>query len=106
MPGDHAEELSSFHEADGRADAVAHRIVHGGPRFRDPVVIDDQVRRELIEVESLAPLHNAPALRALAEAEAAFPDLAHVAVFDTGFHKTIPPEASVYALPRRWRRSV
>jgi acetate kinase len=103
FPGDRAEELSSLQDAEGRADAVAHRIVHGGRRFRDPVVIDDDVRRELREVEPLAPLHNAPALRALAEAEAAFPDLPQVAVFDTGFHKTIPPEASVYALPEQWR---
>ena len=77
--------------------------MHGGPRFREPVVIDDDVRRELVAVEALAPLHNGPALRALAEAESVFPDLPHVAVFDTGFHATIPPEASTYALPAQWR---
>ena len=77
--------------------------MHGGPRFREPVVIDDDVRRELLTVESLAPLHNGPALRALADAQAVFPDLSHVAVFDTGFHATIPPEASTYALPKQWR---
>lgn len=54
-------------------------------------------------VEPLAPLHNAPALRALEAAEALYPDVPHVAVFDTGFHATIPDEAATYALPRRWR---
>jgi acetate kinase len=66
-------------------------------------VIDDDVLRALREAEPLAPLHNAPALRALADARAAYPDLPHVAVFDTGFHATIPPRASTYALPEEWR---
>ena len=48
---------------------VAHRVVHGGPRFREPVLIDDEVRREIHELEALAPLHNAPAVRAISEAE-------------------------------------
>jgi acetate kinase len=86
-----------------RVDAVAHRVVHGGPTFRDPVVIDVAVRERIFELEPLAPLHNAPALRAIERAEVAFPDLPHVAVFDTGFHKTIPPEAAVYPLPPQWR---
>jgi acetate kinase len=82
---------------------VAHRVVHGGARFREPVLIDDEVRRELHELESLAPLHNAPAVHAIAEAEQALPDVPHVAVFDTAFHATIPDVASTYALPQRWR---
>ena len=84
-------------------DAVAHRVVHGGPRLRKPVVIDEKIRREILALEPLAPLHNAPALRAIADAESAFPDLPHVAVFDTGFHETLLEEASVYAIPTRWR---
>ena len=102
-PGEQTEELPSLDGAVGRADAVAHRIVHGGPKFREPVVIDDEVRRDLAALESLAPLHNAPALRALDDAEVLYPGVPHVAVFDTGFHATIPDEASVYALPQRWR---
>jgi acetate kinase len=84
-------------------EAVAHRVAHGGPRFREPVLIDDEVRREIHELEALAPLHNAPAVRAIAQAERALPDLPHVAVFDTAFHATIPDEAATYALPERWR---
>ena len=87
----------------GTLDCVAHRIVHGGERFRDPVVVDDGVRAELERLEPLAPLHNAPALRELDAARERFPGLPHVAVFDTAFHATIPPAAATYAVPRRWR---
>jgi acetate kinase len=83
-------------------DAVVHRIVHGGYRFREPVLIDAGVRAQIEELVELAPLHNAPAWQALHEAEGAFPDVPHVAVFDTAFHATIPAEAHVYAVPVAW----
>ncbi len=83
--------------------AVGHRIVHGGASHRDPVLVDEGVRRRMIELEELAPLHNAPALAALDDARARFPHVPHVAVFDTGFHATIPPEAAIYAVPQEWR---
>jgi acetate kinase len=98
-----AEQLESLGDAAGRVDAVAHRIVHGGPRFRQPVLVDDDVRAELVALEPLAPLHNGPALRSLDEARAEYPNVPHAAVFDTGFHASIPEEAAIYALPRRWR---
>jgi len=85
------------------ADAVGHRIVHGGQRFRAPVVVDDEVVAALDELVPLAPLHNRPAVDALREARATLPDIPHVAVFDTAFHATIPDEAAVYAVPRDWR---
>src|SRR5581483_89978 len=88
-PDDEAERVERIEDAAGRADAVAHRIVHGGSRFREPVVVDDEVLRELEALTELAPLHNTPALRALAEARRILPDLPHVAVFDTAFHSTI-----------------
>jgi acetate kinase len=84
------------------ADAVGHRIVHGGERFREPVVVDDEVERAIEALVLLAPLHNAPALVALREARAALPDVPHVAVFDTAFHATIPETAAAYAVPREW----
>ena len=77
--------------------------MHGGPHFREPVVIDDAVRRAIEKLEPLAPLHNAPALRAIEEAQRVLPDVPHVAVFDTAFHATIPPEAATYAVPQEWR---
>ena len=85
------------------ADAVGHRVVHGGPRFQAPVAVDDAVVAELEALTELAPLHNAPALEALAEARAALPGVPHVAVFDTAFHATIPEAAATYAVPRHWR---
>ena len=96
--------LSTLEEADpaGIA-AVAHRVVHGGSTLRQPVVIDEEVRDAIFELRSLAPLHNAPALAGIATAERALPDAVHVAVFDTAFHSTMPEEAALYAVPRRWR---
>jgi acetate kinase len=85
------------------ADAVGHRVVHGGPRFVEPTLIDEEVLAAIEELRPLAPLHNEPALRAIREARAALPELPHVAVFDTAFHATIPPEAATYAIPERWR---
>ncbi|HET9324079.1 MAG TPA: hypothetical protein VFO03_09385 [Gaiellaceae bacterium] len=85
------------------ADAVGHRVVHGGSRFVEPAVIDDEVVAAIEELRSLAPLHNDPALRGIREARAALPDVPHVAVFDTAFMATIPEEAATYAIPRRWR---
>jgi acetate kinase len=99
-----ATRMAGFDDVDASGlDCVAHRVVHGGPRFRDPVVVDDDVRAQLERLEPLAPLHNAPALRDLDAARARLPGLPHVAVFDTAFHATIPPAAATYAVPRRWR---
>jgi acetate kinase len=95
--------VESFVDVPNELDAVAHRVVHGGTRFLDPVVIDEIVRGAIGELVSLAPLHNAPALEAIDAAQRALPHLPHVAVFDTSFHRTIPAEAAEYALPRRWR---
>jgi acetate kinase len=86
-------------------DAVAHRIVHGGDRT-GPVVIDDAVVAELESLAELAPLHQPPALGALARARAALPDVPHVACFDTAFHRSIPEPARTYARPERLRRRV
>ena len=85
------------------ADAVGHRVVHGGARYTEPVLIDDRVEEAIDDLSRIAPLHNTPALRAIREARAALPDVPHVAVFDTAFHATIPQTASTYAIPQAWR---
>lgn len=95
--------VDSFAQVPEGIDAVAHRVVHGGPRFRDPVVIDDEVRNQISELVALAPLHNAPALEAIDIAQLTLPHVPHVAVFDTSFHRTIPAEAAEYAVPPVWR---
>jgi acetate kinase len=95
--------VGSFADAPSGIVAVAHRVVHGGQRFRDPVVIDTEVRNQIRDLVSLAPLHNAPALEAIDAAQQALPHVPHVAVFDTSFHRTIPAEAAEYAVPPAWR---
>jgi len=83
--------------------AVGHRVVHGGARFADPVVVDDQVLAAVADLVPLAPLHNPANLEGLTVARRLFPDLPQVAVFDTAFHQTIPPAAYTYAVPLAWR---
>ena len=90
--------LGSVYEAT----AVGHRVVHGGPRFVDPVLLDAEVLAQLGALRALAPLHQSVALGAIAAARGALPDLPHVAVFDTAFHATVPPSAHRYAVPQQW----
>lgn len=86
-------------------DAVAHRVVHGGDR-RTSALVDEGVVEELRALTDLAPLHQPPALEALATVRGALPDVPHVVCFDTAFHATIPAAATTYALPARLRALV
>lgn len=86
-----------------RADAVGHRVVHGGRRFERPTLIDEAVEQRIEELSVLAPLHNRRALEEIRRAREALPGVPHVAVFDTAFHRTMPAAASTYAIPERWR---
>jgi acetate kinase len=79
--------------------AVGHRIVHGGERFAESALVDDDVLRAVEEAARFAPAHNPRCLRGIREAQRLFPDAPHVAVFDTAFHQTMPPEAYVYPIP-------
>jgi acetate kinase len=85
------------------ADAVGHRIVHGGERFREAVRIDAKVEGALRELVELAPLHQPKSLAALDAVSEALPDVPAVACFDTAFHATMPDAAATYALPLSWR---
>lgn len=78
--------------------AVGHRVVHGG-ELAEPRVIDDSVKKTIEEYASVAPLHNPVNLEGIRAMEAHLPDTPQVAVFDTAFHQTMPPEAYLYALP-------
>ena len=80
--------------------AVGHRVVHGGARFFEATVIDDLVEINIDDLSVLAPLHNPGALQGIRAARRAFGGVPHVAVFDTAFHQTMPPEAYTYALDR------
>ena len=85
------------------ANVVGHRIVHGGERFRDPVLIHGDVEAALRALVDLAPLHQPKSLAALDAVSEALPDLPAVACFDTAFHATLTPAAYTYALPADWR---
>lgn len=79
---------------------VGHRIVHGGKIFDEPVIITEEVEKQIEALFSLAPLHNPINLLGVRIAKKYFPDVPHVAVFDTAYHSTIPPRAKNYALPK------
>jgi acetate kinase len=80
--------------------AVGHRVVHGGPVFYRPTVIDDAVITKLTGLSMLAPLHNPPALQGIEVARKMLPDVPHVAVFDTAFFHHLPAAAATYAIDR------
>jgi acetate kinase len=88
----------------GPIDAVGHRVVHGGERFRASVLVDDQVERAIDGLSPLAPLHNPINLAGIRAARAALPGVPHCAIFDTAWHQTLPERAYRYALPDDWYR--
>ncbi len=83
-----------------RVQAVGHRVVHGGEAFTKPVRITDTVMTALEANAHLAPLHNPPNIAGIRAAQLALPGLPNVAVFDTGFHATLPAKAFLYAIPK------
>lgn len=87
----------------GRIDAVGHRIVHGGPQNAGPLVLDAAELTRIEALTPLAPLHNPANLAAVRLAQAVWPDLPQVGVFDTAFHLTNPARATTYAVPQEWR---
>jgi len=78
---------------------VGHRVVHGGEKFTNAVVIDDAVVAEIEALSPLAPLHNPVNVAGIREARRVFAAVPHVAVFDTAFHSTLPSHAYLYGLP-------
>ena len=86
----------------GGIEGVVHRVVHGGTRFTQAVRVTPEVRSGLNELNELAPLHNPPSLAIIDAAMTLLPGVPHVAVFDTAFHATLPPEAFTYPLPGEW----
>ncbi|HEY8282077.1 MAG TPA: acetate kinase [Leifsonia sp.] len=78
--------------------AVGHRVVHGGARFFEPTIVTRLVEINIEDLSELAPLHNPANLEGIRAAEKAFPDVPHVAVFDTAFHQTLAPDAYTYAI--------
>jgi acetate kinase len=92
--------LNIFSSVD--VNAVAHRVVHGGEKFPKEVIIDVKVENEIEKLSELAPLHNPANLIGIRSCKKQLPDIPHIAVFDTSFHKTIPEYAYQYAISRKW----
>jgi len=88
--------------AGGPIASVGHRVVHGGLEFAGPVVVDEAVLATLTALEPLAPLHQPSNLAGIRLATALLPEAVQVACFDTAFHRTCPPLAMRFAIPRRW----
>lgn len=82
--------------------AIAHRVVHGGARYVEPVVVDDDVLDALRTLTPLAPLHQPHSLDAIDVLRDAFPDVPQIAVFDTAFHRTLPRVEQLLPLPHAW----
>ena len=80
-------------------EAVGHRVVHGGEKFKQSVLITDEVIKQIEIVSDLAPLHNPANLKGIYAISALLPDVPQVAVFDTAFHQTMPQHSYMYAIP-------
>ncbi|MCM0591751.1 MAG: acetate kinase [Gloeotrichia echinulata IR180] len=83
-------------------DVVGHRVVHGGQDYRSSVVITEDVKKAIARLSTLAPAHNPAALEGIEAIEESLPDVPQVAVFDTGFHATLPDAAAIYPGPYEW----
>ncbi|MBW4687472.1 MAG: acetate kinase [Komarekiella atlantica HA4396-MV6] len=83
-------------------DVVGHRVVHGGQDYRNSVVITEDVKKAIARLSNLAPAHNPAALEGIEAIEKSLGDVTQVAVFDTGFHSTLPEAAAIYPGPYEW----
>jgi acetate kinase len=104
-PGRHAAELQAMLAPMADIDAVGHRVVHGGARFTDAVLIDEAVRAAILDLAELAPLHNPAAVSGIDAALAALHGVPQIAAFDTAFHATLPEAAFTYPLPWQWTQT-
>jgi len=86
-------------------DVVGHRVVHGGPKYEDPVWLTPAVTAEIAKVSAFAPLHNRAELEGMEVIEKLLGPVPQVAVFDTGFHRRMPQAAAVYPGPYQWFES-
>lgn len=91
--------LSRFEELKQNLVAVGHRVVHGGEHFTASVIIDEESIKAIDKTAQMAPLHNPANLAGIRSAQLAFPHLPQIAVFDTAFFQTLPPQSFLYALP-------
>jgi len=99
---DESQLATTLHAMEG-VEAIGHRVVHGGPRYRTSVRIDPEVVRYLVTISDLAPLHLPAALSGISATRELLPRVPGVACLDTAFHARMPEAASTYAVPQEWR---
>jgi acetate kinase len=103
---DHAaalrEVVAAVEELGGPIEAIGHRVVHGGDVVSAPTLVDDELVEVIRRLVPLAPLHNPANLAGIEAARVTWPTVPQVAVFDTAFHRTLPPAAYRYAVPQEW----
>ncbi|QHT47422.1 acetate kinase [Halobacillus sp. ACCC02827] len=87
--------IKSLDEING----VGHRVVHGGERFNESILITDEIVKEIEDISDLAPLHNPANLTGIKAFREVLPNVPHVAVFDTAFHQSMPEQSFLYSLP-------
>ena len=95
ITNDHYGVIKNLSELGG----IGHRVVHGGEKFSDSVVITDEVIKQIKECSDLAPLHNPAAILGIEACKKIVPNMKMVAVFDTAFHQTLPKERYIYPIP-------
>jgi acetate kinase len=88
--------------APSEIDVIGHRVVHGGPKYENPVVITPEVKSAIAQVSGFAPLHNRAELEGMTIIEKLLGPVPQIAVFDTGFHRKMPLAAMVYPGPYEW----
>ncbi len=100
----HAEALDEMlrHLSSYRIDAVGHRVVNGGEKFNESILLDDASEAAIAACRDIAPVHAPANALGIHVARKRFPQLPQVAVFDTAFHQSIPPHASRYGVPDEW----
>lgn len=101
---DHYTGLKNILEKITAVDAVGHRVVHGGEKFKKPVLIDDSVIRKIRQCCAFAPLHNPANLAGILACKKLLPGIKQIAVFDTAFHYSLPRHAYIYGLPYSYYR--
>ncbi len=83
-------------------DIIGHRVVHGGAKYRESIVIDADVKQAIAELAAFAPVHNPVNLEGIEISENIFPNTPQVAVFDTAFHAHLAPAVYTYAIPNQY----
>lgn len=101
------EELLKYHAVESldEIDGIANRVLHGGEKYSESVIITDEVINDIKELTKLGPLHHPGNLAGIEAFKEALPNVKQVAIFDTAFHQTMPKEKYIYPVPYEWYKN-